>query len=80
MANVGMTDPGYDAAAITPSDTAHIGNARALYIGGAGDVKVKTIAGSDVTFSNVVEGSIIPIRCKVVYSTGTTATDIVAFY
>jgi len=80
MANVGMTDPGYDAAAITPSDTDPTGNVRALYVGGAGDLKVQTIAGNDVTFADIVAGSIIPIRCKRVYSTGTSATNIVAFY
>lgn len=80
MANIGMTDPGYDCAEITPSDTAPIGNARALYIGGSGDVKLTTIAGTEITFSNLVEGSILPVRCKRVLSTGTTATNIVALY
>jgi hypothetical protein len=80
MANIMSTDPGYDAAAVTPSDTTHLGNVRALYIGGAGDVRIDTEGGSTVTFVGVQAGSILPVRAARVYSTSTTATSIVAIY
>jgi hypothetical protein len=80
MANIMATDPGYDAAEVTPSDTAHLGNVRALYVGVGGDVKIDTEGGSTVTFVGVLPGSIIPVRAVRVYATGTDATDIVAIY
>jgi hypothetical protein len=68
------------AAAVTPSDTTII-NCRALYIGGAGNVAVKTTAGATaVTFTAPPVGSILPINIDggQVMSTNTTATLIVA--
>ncbi len=76
MANIYPNDPAQDAFAVTPSDTGGI-SARALYIGVSGDVKIDTAAGSAITFSNAVGGTILPIRATRVYSTGTTATGIV---
>ena len=81
MANVSPSDPAYDAAAVTPSDSGVISPvARGLYIGGAGAVKVDTEGGTAVTFSGATAGSILPVKVKRVYSTGTTATNIVALY
>lgn len=68
------------AAAVTPSDTTII-NCRALYIGGAGNVAVKTTAGATaVTFTAPPVGSILPINIDggQVMSTNTTATLIVS--
>lgn len=78
MANITASEPAYDAASITPSDTTRIGGVRGLYIGGAGDVKITTEGGSDITFAGVVAGSILPIRATRVYATGTTADNIIA--
>jgi hypothetical protein len=50
-----------------------------LYIGGAGDLKVDTIAGSTVTFKAVPVG-FFPVQVKKIYSTGTVATDIIALW
>ena len=80
MANIMATDPGYSAAEVTPSDTGNLGNVRALYVGGAGDVKIDAEGGGTVTFVGAQAGSIIPVRAARVYSTDTTATDIVAIY
>jgi len=80
MANVGKTEPAYDAASITPSDTTDINTTRGLYVGGAGSVKVDTEGGNAVTFQGIASGSLLPIRATRVYSTGTTATNIVALY
>ena len=75
------SNPADNAAAVTPNDSSDLTNtARALYVGGTGNVKVDTAAGDTVTFSSVPAGAIIPVRVKRVYSTGTTATNIVALY
>lgn len=80
-ANTRGTIPGEGAAAVTPNDSTDLTViARALYIGGAGDVKIDAADGSTVTFSGVFAGSILPVRAARVYSTGTTATNIVAIY
>jgi len=71
--------PATDAVAVTPHDSNELTNwCRALYIGGAGNVTVITIKGTTVAFVAVPAGTILPIRCKIVKSTGTTATSIVA--
>jgi hypothetical protein len=50
----------------------------AIYIGGSGNLKVVTSGGDIVTYSNVLAGSFLPINIKQVYTTGTTATNILA--
>jgi hypothetical protein len=73
-----ISDPGWDAFAVTPSNsTDFLTAARALYIGSVGDVTVVTANGSTVTFVAVPTGTILPIRCTRVNSTGTGATSIV---
>jgi len=51
-----------------------------LYIGGAGNIKVTTVAGDIVTFSGVLAGSFFPVNILKVFSTGTTATNIIALW
>jgi len=80
MANIGKTEPAYDMAAVTASDTADITPTRGVYIGGAGDLKVDTAGGTTITLSATAAGSILPISVKRIYATGTTATNIVALY
>jgi len=53
---------------------------RALYVGGAGDVKVVTVGGSTVIFSAVPAGTILPVAVVRVFSTGTTATSLVGMW
>ena len=75
------TDPADNAAAVTPNDSVDLTNiARALYIGTGGDVKITTAGGDTVTLNDVQGGSILPIRTKRVFSTGTTASNMVAIY
>lgn len=77
---------GYDAPAsnafvVTPADGSNLTHAaRALFVGGAGDIRVDTLGGDTVTFASVLAGSILPVRVLKVYSTGTTATNLVAVY
>ena len=67
----------YSASAVTNYQDAN--NGCVLYIGGAGDLKVDTIAGSTVTFKAVPVG-FFPVQVKKIYSTGTVATDIIALW
>lgn len=69
------------AAAVTPSDTLNIatGVTRGVYVGGTGDLKVTMADGAVVTFKAVPVG-LYPFQVLQVFSTGTTATNIVAVY
>jgi len=69
-----------DAAAVTPSDSVDLPQFSVIYVGGAGNVKVTTAQGSAVTFSGVNAGTVIPVRVRRVWSTGTTATLITAVF
>ncbi len=68
------------AVAVTPSDSVLISPPpRALYIGTTGNLKVTMLDGTVVTFNTVPVG-IFPISVTLVWSTGTTASNIVALY
>ncbi len=70
------------AAAVTPSDTGALQlTCVALYVGVAGNVAADLAgAGSDVDFIGVPAGTVLPGRFSRVYSTNTTATNIVQLY
>ena len=51
-----------------------------LYVGTGGDVKVDMFKSGTVTFSNVQDGSYLPIKITKVYKTGTTASNILAIW
>ena len=68
------------AVAITPSDTATV-NCRALFIGGAGNVAIKTTAtAAPVTFTGLIAGSTLAVMIDggSVLATGTTGTLLIA--
>ena len=75
------------AASVTPSDTANIpsvsggtNNGCVLYIGGAGNVKVETVGGDEVTFVGINTGTFLPVQVVKVFATGTSATNILALW
>jgi len=81
-----MAGPATRFAAVTPHNSTNLpgGIAAALFIGVGGDV---VIVGADdnngevvETFKNVANGTILPVYCKRVNATGTTATFIKALY
>lgn len=78
----GLDSPAQNAAAVTPNDSTDLTNtARALYIGGAGNVTLDTAGGqTTVAFVGLAAGTILPVRTARVRSTGTTATNIVALW
>jgi hypothetical protein len=70
------------AVAVTPSDATVIEVTRALYIGTGGTLVVHMAgetSATTVTYTNVAAG-IFPIQVDMVYSTSTTASNIVALY
>ena len=81
---VGADAPIGSAIAVTPSDTVPLPfTTRALWVAVAGDITVimdgaAPYDGNTVTFASVPAGSWMPIRCKQVKATGTTATTMVA--
>ncbi len=77
--NEGLESPATAGVAVTPSDVTVLSQtSRAIYVGTAGDITVTMADGNDVTFANVPAGTILPIRCTYVKSTGTDASDIVS--
>lgn len=75
------------AAAVTPSDTINIpsinggtNNGCVLYVGTPGNLKVLTVGGDEVVFPNIQAGTFVPVQVLRVFSTGTTATNIVALW
>lgn len=69
-----------DASAITPSDSADLAQFSVVYVGVAGAVKVTTAQGTDVTFSGLAAGQVIPVRVRRVWATGTTASSLTAVF
>lgn len=75
----GVSGNATHAAAVTPSDTTDLTNvSRWLFVGGAGNVVCIMQDGTTVTFTGVLAGTLLPIRCSRVMATSTTATNMVA--
>ena len=76
-----LSDPAGSCAAAVHSDTVDLANSGVLWVGTGGNVKIDAVtAGTGITFTAVPDGSLLPVRTKKVYSTGTTATNIVVLY
>lgn len=67
--------------AVTPSDTVNYtdGTARALYVGGAGNIVIVDPTGEAITYA-ALPGDIFEIASIRVNNTNTTATSIVAWF
>lgn len=78
------------AAGVTPSDTVDIPNIATqdgsgnrgclLYVGTTGDLKVITSGGDTVTFVGIPGGQFLPLSVIRVFSTDTTADNIIALW
>ena len=80
-----ITRPAAKLVAVTPSDSVDIATfngfyPRALWVGGAGNIVIVSPDGSSATVSGVAAGTLLPIQCRRVNSTSTTATLIVGLY
>jgi hypothetical protein len=74
----GLTAPARAAVAITPSDSVALANTtRAIYVGVAGNLRVRLASDDIVTFSGVLAGVVYPFRVEQVMATGTTAGGLV---
>lgn len=88
MPNYGPASPTASAAqflAVTKSDSVNLitgtnALSRGIYVGGTGDVAAVMADDTVVVFSAVPVGTILPIQCKRVNSTSTTATLMVALF
>jgi hypothetical protein len=80
----------YRASVVTPSNSADIpsvsaqdgsgNNGCVLYVGGAGNIRVTTAGGDDIIFYGLAAGTFVPVQVIKVWSTSTTATNIVALW
>jgi hypothetical protein len=80
--NYSPTFPMYPggARAVTPSDSVNLTYPSVVFVGGAGNIQVTTAQGDQVTFTGAQSGQVLPVQVIRVWSTGTTATSIVAIY
>lgn len=71
--------PATVAEAVTPADSADLTNqARALYVGVSGNVKVTLQGGDVVTFQGLLAGQVYPFAVTRVWSGTTTAASMMA--
>jgi hypothetical protein len=76
-----LTSPPEHALAILPDDAGELPQVtRALYVGGAGDLRVTMRGGETVTFAGVAGGTLIPVRASRVLASGTTASGILGLW
>lgn len=80
-----MNHPSTNAEAVNIASTDHTftGKVRGLFVGGAGNVIVHfpgSPSGTNITFTGVVAGTILPIVIDKVIKTSTTATNMVGLY
>ncbi len=76
--NAGLDSPAGDGFAVVPDNSSDLAKAtRAIYVGATGDIKADLVGGATLTFTSVPQGSILPIRARRIYTTGTTASALV---
>lgn len=76
-----LTAPPENAATIQPSDAALLSRVtRAVFVGGAGALRVEMMGGEDIVFAGLGAGTLLPVRIQKVFATGTTATSLVALW
>lgn len=78
----GLSDPAQSVVAVTPNDGTDLpgGICRAIYVGVSGDVSVAAANDSSPAVLKSLAVGWHPIAAKRIYSTNTTATNIVAAY
>jgi hypothetical protein len=74
-----LVAPARNCFSITPNDTAALPFVpKAIYIGTGGNLVIRAIdSSSDVTFTNVPNGTILDIRATSIRATGTSATNLI---
>jgi hypothetical protein len=69
-----------DAATVTTSDTVNLAEPSIIFAGTGGTIRVLTAQGSDVTFTNVQPGAILPVQVIRVFASTTNATSMVRIF
>lgn len=75
--------PARNSYAVTPHDTNEIGTfePKALWVGTGGTLVMELVGDTAATtFLNVPNGTVLPVRPRVIKATGTTAAALVALY
>jgi len=73
--------PARRAAAVTPNDGADLPQvAKALYLGGGGDLAIVPADGTGAVVLKDHAPGYVPVQVRRVLATGTTATDLVALF
>ena len=77
-----LTSPARNGFSVAPDDNTDLPvSCRSLFVGGAGNLSVILVGDSSpVAFTNISQGTILPVSVKRVLTSSTTATDIVALY
>jgi hypothetical protein len=77
----GAAAPARRAAAVTPSDASDLPQvAKALYLGGGGDLAIVPADGPGAVVLKDHAPGYVPIQVRRVLATGTTAADVVALF
>ena len=75
-----VTAPATRVAPVVPSDTVALTDIpKALYVGTGGALAIEAARGGSASF-RVGDGTVLPVRARLVKATGTTAADIVALF
>lgn len=74
-----VSDPARSVLSVVPSDQAPLPMIpKAIFVGAGGDVALRAVDDTQVvTFRNVPDGSILPVRAIEIRATGTTADALV---
>lgn len=79
--NFNSTIPASSAYTATLSNTDELPIvSRGIYVGTGGDVKVTLVGTGTVTFVAVPTGATLGVRAKQIWSTGTTASNLIVLY
>jgi hypothetical protein len=78
----GLQSPCRSTFSVTPNDTTELPNVtRALYVGGTGDITLRLADDTaQVTLKAVPVGTLLPLRVRQIYATGTSATLLIGLY
>ncbi len=84
---IGSTSPAIGGFKIIPSNSEFTDYTRGIYVGGAGGLTAVLEDDSEVTFSGLAAGSILPIRAKKILAVAsgsptvtTTATNLIGIF
>ena len=79
--NPSPTFPMYpgDAALVTTSDLTTFPPS-IIYVGGAGNVRITTAQGTDIVFTGLNAGTVLPVQAIKVWATNTTATSLARIF